>query len=95
MQTPPKEILNESMDKLFENIQQLNMSIYSQVGFGQRKNIIDDVMFLLELFDLIISKRYIDSYNKIQFMRDYLFKYIPEPLLQYIRIKGRDAAHWD
>lgn len=95
MQTPPKEVLNESMDTFFENIQQLNMSMYSQLGFGQRKNIMDDVMFLCEIFDLIISKRYLDAYQKLQFMRDYLFKTIPTPLLEYIRIKGRESDKWD
>lgn len=86
-----KEQLNAAMDKFFNNIQQYNLTVYSnRASFARRNGIIDDTKFLLDLFELIANSRFYDAYQKVQFMREYLFGAVPREILMYLRYIGKN-----
>jgi hypothetical protein len=86
-----KAQLNAAMDKFFNNIQLFNMTVYSnRASFARRAGIMDDTKFLLDLFELIANSRFYDAYQKIQFMREYLFGAVPREILQYLHYVGRN-----
>jgi hypothetical protein len=89
--TPSKEQLNEAMDKFFSNIQLYNMTIYAnRASFARRAGIMDDTKFLLDLFELIANSKFYDAYQKVQFMREYLFGAVPKEILLHLRQVGRN-----
>ena len=51
---------------------------------------IDDTKFLLDLFELIANSRFYDAYQKVQFMREYLFGAVPREILMYLRYVGKN-----
>ena len=86
-----KEQLNAAMDKFFSNIQQYNLTVSSnKASFARRAGIIDDTKFLLDLFELIANSRFYDAYQKVQFMREYLFGAVPREILMYLRYVGKN-----
>ena len=86
-----KEQLNAAMDKFFNNIQQYNLTVYSnRASIARRNGIIDDTKFLLDLFELIANSRFYDAYQKVQFMREYLFGAVPREILMYLRYIGKN-----
>lgn len=96
MAKPSTEELNNAMDIFMDNIQKLNNTIYLNRAFlSQRQTTFDDTKFLLDLFELIAHSRFSDAYHKIQFMREYLIKYIPKPILYFLNEKGKEDAWGD
>ena len=88
-----KEQLNAAMDKFFNNIQQYNLTVYSnRASFARRNGIIDDTKFLLDLFELVANSRFYDAYQKVQFMREYLFGAVPREILMYLRYVGKNET---
>lgn len=86
-----KEQLNAAMDKFFTNIQLYNLTVYSnRASFARRAGIIDDTKFLLDLFEMIANSRFYDAYQKIQFMKEYLFGAVPREILMYLRYVGKN-----
>lgn len=83
--------LNEAMDVFFSNIQGYNNTIYTnRANFARRAGIIDDTKFLLDLFELIANSKFYEAYQKVQFMREYLFGAIPTIILRYLQYVGKN-----
>ena len=96
MATFTKEVMDKAMDEFLSNIQKLNNVIYTgRAQLAQRNTYFDDVKFLLDLFELIATSRFHDAHQKIIFMRDYLFKYIPRPILAYLKEKEETKDPWE
>lgn len=86
-----KAQLNVAMDKFFSNIQLFNLTIYSnRASFARRAGILDDTKFLLDTFELIANSKFTEAYQKIQFMKEYLFGAIPQEILRYLRFVGKN-----
>jgi hypothetical protein len=86
-----KAQLNAALDKFFNNIQLYNLTIYSnKASFARRAGIIDDTKFLLDLFELIANSRFYDAFQKVQFMKEYLFGAVPRDLLMYLQYIGKN-----
>lgn len=84
--TQNKQELNVHLDKFFSNIQAYNQTIYqNRANFARRSGILEDVKFMLDLFELVANSKFYEAYQKIQFMREYLLGAIPRPLLIHIR----------
>ena len=84
--TQNKQELNVHLDLFFSNIQAYNQTIYqNRANFARRSGILEDVKFMLDLFELVANSKFYEAYQKIQFMREYLLGAIPRPLLIHIR----------
>ena len=89
-----KDQLNSAMDKFFSHIQLFNLTIYSnKASFARRAGILDDTKFLLDLFEMIANSKFAEAYQKIQFMKEYLFGAIPQEILHYLRYVGRNEKY--